>query len=439
MGRRASSRRRRTRPSSTSDGRRSSGRSTTGNRSLRRLRPRRERLGVDGEPGGAGGFETIYIIRGRLVQHVRAGDAMDAPPAAEDGDEVLGGRRRARDGGGFGPDGWSNDVGFRCVVSAEDVERDARFRDALAKLGGRDPLRVLFQVRPALAALSVPEARRAARPRPRRSTSARGAGAHRGGCSEPRGRERPERSLTRRTRSARRSRAGSSIRTSVSASTSSADAALLDRIVAASRGPGRRRSCSRSGPGSAGSDGAPARDGRAGRRRRDRSRSRPACSREVAALARPRAASSRTSMARKGRIAAEARVGPRARRVARREARGFEVVSNLPVRHLEPVPRQPDVRARAAASRHADAADRVRGRARGEARRRRSTRRCPCSRATFFDGEAGVRRSARHAFFPQPDVDSAVVTLVPKPPQRTSTPTRSRGSCRSCSRAAARR
>jgi 16S rRNA (adenine1518-N6/adenine1519-N6)-dimethyltransferase len=36
--------------------------------------------------------------------------------------------------------------------------------------------------------------------------------------------------------------------------------------------------------------------------------------------------------------------------------------------------------------------------------------------ATFFDvkRELGV---PRHAFFPQPDVDSAVVTLVPKPPK----------------------
>lgn len=102
-------------------------------------------------------LETIYIIRGGSFKTSGLG-AMDAPPAAGTPEASVASANG--DGGGFWlkPEGWSNDVGLRCVVSAEDVGRDARFREELAKLGGRDPLRVLFQVRPALAALSVPEA-----------------------------------------------------------------------------------------------------------------------------------------------------------------------------------------------------------------------------------------------------------------------------------------
>ena len=51
-------------------------------------------------------------------------------------------------------------LGFRCAADEDAVERDLGFRRALARLGGRDPVRVLLDVREALEALSVPEARR---------------------------------------------------------------------------------------------------------------------------------------------------------------------------------------------------------------------------------------------------------------------------------------
>jgi hypothetical protein len=101
--------------------------------------------------------DTKYIIRGGSFRTSGLG-AMDAPPAAGTPEaSVAFGNGES---GGFSEkaEGWSNDVGFRCVVGAESVVRDARLRAELARLGGRDPLRLLFQVRPALAALSVPEA-----------------------------------------------------------------------------------------------------------------------------------------------------------------------------------------------------------------------------------------------------------------------------------------
>jgi hypothetical protein len=105
----------------------------------------------------AGSLEPMYIIRGGSFRTSGLG-AMDAPPASGTPEASVASGNT--EGGGFWAKAevWSNDVGFRCVVSKPDVDRDAGFRHDLARLGGRDPFRVLFQVRPALAALSVPEA-----------------------------------------------------------------------------------------------------------------------------------------------------------------------------------------------------------------------------------------------------------------------------------------
>jgi hypothetical protein len=102
-------------------------------------------------------LEPMYVIRGGSFRTSGLG-AMDAPPAAGTPEASVASANA--EGGGFWAkaEGWSNDVGFRCVVRAEDVTRDGLLREELARLGGRDPFRVFFQVRPALAALSAPEA-----------------------------------------------------------------------------------------------------------------------------------------------------------------------------------------------------------------------------------------------------------------------------------------
>lgn len=101
--------------------------------------------------------ETKYIVRGGSFRTSGLG-AMDAPPAAGTPEASVASANDEGTGFSLKPEGWSNDVGFRCVVSADEVSRDARLREELAKLGGRDPFRVLFQVRPALQALSDPAA-----------------------------------------------------------------------------------------------------------------------------------------------------------------------------------------------------------------------------------------------------------------------------------------
>ena len=107
----------------------------------------------------AGALEVRYIIRGGSFKTSALG-SMDAPVAADSPEAAVtvGGADR----GGFSdkPDGWAHDVGFRCVADVRDVEADVGYREALSKLGGRDPLRLVFAVRPAMSALSVPEAAR---------------------------------------------------------------------------------------------------------------------------------------------------------------------------------------------------------------------------------------------------------------------------------------
>lgn len=120
------------------------------------------------------------------------------------------------------------------------------------------------------------------------------------------------------------------------------------------------------------------------------------------------------AMAGKGRLSAEASVAVEAA-VARRKARGFEVVSNLPyglsspfVASLMSAPGPP---LRATLMLQTEFVAALAARASSEEYSALSV-----FAATFFD----VKRELavpRHAFFPQPDVDSAVVTLVPKPPK----------------------
>lgn len=99
----------------------------------------------------AGGFEHRNILRGGSF-NTPGGDAMDAPPSAEGGDGVPE-WPMVELGRAVGPDGWSKDAGFRCVADSSAVERDRHLRDALGKLGLRDPLGILFQVRPAIVEL----------------------------------------------------------------------------------------------------------------------------------------------------------------------------------------------------------------------------------------------------------------------------------------------
>jgi hypothetical protein len=96
----------------------------------------------------AGSFEVRYVLRGGSFK-TSGRDAMDAPeprdPGRFDWPPEVG---RSESAGA-----WDTDVGFRCAADASAVERDDRFRKALAKLGGRDPVRLLFGVRPAMAEL----------------------------------------------------------------------------------------------------------------------------------------------------------------------------------------------------------------------------------------------------------------------------------------------
>jgi hypothetical protein len=105
-----------------------------------------------------GFIQVRYILRGGSF--LSSGyDAMEAslPSGSEPGDDAWSWPDRGR---AELPDRSANDIGFRCVADAAAVDRDLLFREALGRLGGRDPIRVLFQVRPALAKLAVPEARR---------------------------------------------------------------------------------------------------------------------------------------------------------------------------------------------------------------------------------------------------------------------------------------
>jgi hypothetical protein len=107
----------------------------------------------------AGALEVQYIIRGGSFKTSGLA-AMDAPAAVGSPEASVAGNGGEAGGFAMKPEGWAHDVGFRCVTDPADVARDSRFRKELGRLGGRDPLRVFFQVRPALAALSVPEAAR---------------------------------------------------------------------------------------------------------------------------------------------------------------------------------------------------------------------------------------------------------------------------------------
>jgi hypothetical protein len=102
-------------------------------------------------------LERRYVIRGGSFLTPGA-EAMDAPPSTDE-PAAASDWRAAERGRSESPQSWSKDVGFRCVADQDAVEHDERLLAALSKLGARDPIRVLFDVRIALGELAAPEAR----------------------------------------------------------------------------------------------------------------------------------------------------------------------------------------------------------------------------------------------------------------------------------------
>ncbi|HYC79384.1 MAG TPA: SUMF1/EgtB/PvdO family nonheme iron enzyme [Planctomycetota bacterium] len=124
------------------------------------------RLQPDPQPTRVGTFESgrtpsgVYDLVGNVAewtatraegfgapQYVVRGSSFASPGDVRAGTSGLEGGRRA------GEHAYAADIGFRCVVDAAAAEEDLRLRTHVAKLGVRDPAGVLFQVRPAEAAL----------------------------------------------------------------------------------------------------------------------------------------------------------------------------------------------------------------------------------------------------------------------------------------------